>query len=65
MRPTDLEPTSEELMLLLDDQERSSLANPDLPDDEKAEIFAKLRAWRASVVEETVEDEPLPKTPEI
>ncbi len=64
MRPGDIEPTSEELMTLLDDEERARLANPLVPDDEKAEILAKLQSWRETVEEEEVADEPLPELPE-
>jgi hypothetical protein len=65
MRPSDIEPTTEELMLLLDDEERARLSSPGIPDDEKAEILAKLQSWRETVAEEEVADEPLPDLPEV
>jgi hypothetical protein len=62
MRPTGLEPTPDELMLLLDDEERGLFENPDVSDRDKAEILAKLQTRRDVVVEQAVEDEPLPET---
>jgi hypothetical protein len=57
-----LEPTPDELMLLLDDEERGLFENPDVSDRDKAEILAKLQTRRDVVVEQAVEDEPLPET---
>jgi hypothetical protein len=62
MRPTGLEPTPDELMLLLDDEERGLFENPDVSDRDKAEILAKLQTRRDVVVEQAVEDEPLSET---
>lgn len=61
MRPTDLEPTTDELAAFLDDEERARLARPDLSDREKADILALLQARRETAMEEAAEDEPLPE----
>lgn len=58
MRPTDLEPTPDELAAFLDEEERTRLARPDLSERDKADILSVLRARRDAALEEAAEDEP-------
>ncbi|MDE2480563.1 MAG: hypothetical protein KGN02_00035 [bacterium] len=59
MRPTDAEPTEEELDELLTDEERRLLARGDLPDDVRAEIRDRLERRRIEELEEELPDGPI------
>ncbi len=59
MRPTDQEPTEEELDDLLTDEERRLLARDDLPDDIRAEIRDRLERRRIEELESELPDGPI------
>ncbi len=61
MRPPDNEPGPEELESLFEDEERSLLENPAVPDDVKAEVTERLDRYGDEILEEEIEDEPPPK----
>ncbi|MGZ3496315.1 MAG: hypothetical protein ACXWNK_06740 [Vulcanimicrobiaceae bacterium] len=52
------EPFPKELEAFLTDEERTILDNPDTPEDEKAEIAARLDRRREADLDETRPDEP-------
>ena len=57
MRPTDMEPEQSELENFLDDEERTLLDDPSVPDDVKAEIRERLERFRERDLEaERAED---------
>ncbi|MGB8907558.1 MAG: hypothetical protein WCC84_02290 [Candidatus Cybelea sp.] len=51
MRPTDTDPAQQELEALLDDEERLLLAQPNVPEEVKAEIATRLERFREDDLE--------------
>jgi hypothetical protein len=60
MRPPDNEPRPEELETLFEGEERSLLDNPAVPDEVKAEVTDRLERRGDEILEDEIEDEPLP-----
>jgi hypothetical protein len=57
MRPTDMEPTQTELEELLDEEERTVLEDPRVPEEEKVEIDERLERVHEEDLEVELGDE--------